>query len=110
MSRKVLFTDGLDPEARKTLEKYSSLFSIEVCENLCREDLQKKISDVEVLSIRTRTVIDAEILKSAKQLKLIARAGTGVDHIDLEAAKSRGIAVMNTASANSVSAAELAIG
>jgi D-3-phosphoglycerate dehydrogenase len=110
MSRKVLFTEGLLSSARSVLLSRKDLCSVEIFEDLSQEELLRAIPDVEVLSIRTRTSIGKEILTAAKKLKLIARAGTGVDHIDLEFANSLGIRVMNTASANSLSAAELTIG
>ncbi|MDB5037533.1 MAG: D-3-phosphoglycerate dehydrogenase [Bacteriovoracaceae bacterium] len=110
MNRKVLFADGLSEEGRTILESYPHLFAFEIYDGLNRADLLKKIEDVEVLSVRTRTAVDKEIIEHGKKLKLIARAGTGVDHIDLKAAESRKILVMNTSSANSISAAELTLG
>lgn len=110
MNRKVLFADGLAKDAEDFLRASCPQNSFEFHAAISRADLLTKMKDVEVLSVRTRTTVDREILTASKSLKLVARAGTGVDHIDLETAAKLGIAVMNTASANSLSAAELTMG
>jgi len=67
------------------------------------------LADVDVLIVRSRTRVTAELLDHAPRLRLIGRPGTGIDNIDLAAATRRGIVVMNTPAGNSISAAEHAI-
>ncbi len=68
------------------------------------------ISDYEILVVRGRTKVDASLIKSAHRLRIIGRAGVGLDNIDLQAAKDAGISVLNTPGAPSTSVAELTIG
>jgi D-3-phosphoglycerate dehydrogenase len=92
MKRKLLFADGLSDDLKHQLEANIPEAQVEVYENLSKPELIKKMPGVEVLGVRTKTNVDRDVLKSSKQLKLIARAGTGVDHIDLQAATQLGIA------------------
>lgn len=80
------------------LEKYSSA-----------SELQKAASDVDAIIIRS-DVIDKDVIKSAKNLKIVVRAGAGYDNVDLAAAKEKGIVVMNTPGQNSNAVAELVFG
>jgi D-3-phosphoglycerate dehydrogenase len=74
-----------------------------------REELQRALAQAHALIVRSETRVTAELLAQAPHLRVIARAGTGVDNIDVPAATRRGIAVMNAPGANTVSAAEHAI-
>ena len=74
-----------------------------------KDDFIKAVADVEGLIVRS-DIVDTTILDAAKNLKVIVRAGAGVDSIDLEAAKQRGICVMNTPGQNSNAVAELVFG
>lgn len=78
-------------------------------EGIARAELLELVAGYDALITRSRTQIDAELVRSAKRLKVIGRGGVGVDNIDLEAASRRGILVLNAPEANNVSAAELAI-
>lgn len=71
--------------------------------------LLEAVADADALIIRS-DVIDAEVLDAAKQLKIVVRAGAGYDNVDLEAATSHGVCVMNTPGQNSNAVAELAFG
>ena len=73
------------------------------------EDLKKEIQDVDALIIRSSTKVNKEILAAAKKLKIIGRAGIGVDNIDCPAATERGVIVVNTPSGNATTTAEHAI-
>ncbi len=68
------------------------------------------ISDYEILVVRGRTKVDASLIKNAPRLRIIGRAGVGLDNIDLQAAKDAGVSVLNTPGAPSTSVAELTIG
>ncbi len=73
-------------------------------------EITRVIGDYEVLVVRGRTKLDASLIKAAKNLKLIGRAGVGLDNIDVQAAKQAGIIVINTPGAPSTSVAELTVG
>ncbi len=74
------------------------------------EELARDLKDAEALIVRSATQVTADLIAAAPKLKVIARAGTGVDNVDVTAASDRGILVMNAAGANSISVAELAVG
>ena len=80
------------------------------CAGKPREELERALAGAAALVVRSETRVTAELLTRAPQLRVIARAGTGVDNIDVHAATRRGVAVMNTPGANTVSAAEHAMG
>ena len=103
---RILICDPIDPEGIEKLKKagYNVAFLMR------REMLKKEIQDCDVLIVRSRTKVTREIIESGKHLKLIARAGSGLDNIDLKAAEERGIAVINTPEASADSVAELTIG
>lgn len=82
---------------------------LKLVERGTREDLLNAVKDAEGLIVRS-DVIDAEVMANAPQLKVIVRAGAGYDNIDLAAATSRGICVMNTPGQNSNAVAELVFG
>ena len=73
-------------------------------------ELLTAVADADALVVRSATRVTREVIDAAPSLRVIARAGTGVDNVDLEAASARGIVVMNAPGANSISVAELALG
>src|SRR5258705_11798248 len=75
-----------------------------------KEELDKDLAGAHALIVRSETRVKADLLARAPHLRVVARAGTGVDTIDVHAATRRGIAVMNTPGANTVSAGEHAMG
>ena len=75
-----------------------------------RPALLEAINDAQAIIIRSGVTADAELLENASQLKAIARAGVGVDNVDLAAATSKGIVVMNTPGGNTISTAEHTFG
>lgn len=106
---KVLTNDGLQQEAIDNLK----LLGMEVTNyHYSKEELKNILKDFDVITIRSATKIDSDILDSLtdeSKLKLIIRAGVGVDNIDVPYAKKIGIEVRNTPNASSDSVAELAI-
>ena len=106
---KVLTNDGLQQEAINNLK----LLGIEVSNyHYSKEELKNILKDFDVITIRSATKIDSDILDSLtnkSNLKLIIRAGVGVDNIDVTYANKLGIEVRNTPNASSDSVAELAI-
>lgn len=105
---KVLVADALDREAVERLKSAG----VEVIEKggLKGPDLIAALSGVEGILVRGATKVTAEVLQGAPSLRVVVRAGTGLDNVDVAAARERGVRVSNTPSANSVSVAELVFG
>jgi D-3-phosphoglycerate dehydrogenase/(S)-sulfolactate dehydrogenase len=106
---KVLVADELSTEGLETLRKVPGL-TVEVKTGLKPGDLKAIVGNYDVLAVRSATKVTAEVLEHPGQLKVIARAGVGVDNIDVEAATRKGVVVMNTPGGNSVAVAELTVG
>jgi D-3-phosphoglycerate dehydrogenase len=102
----VLIAEELSPA---TVEALGPDFEIRHCDGADRSQLLPAIADVDAVLIRSATWIDAEALAAAKRLKVIARAGVGLDNVDVPAATQAGVMVVNAPTSNIVSAAELAI-
>jgi D-3-phosphoglycerate dehydrogenase len=102
---KVLISDKMSPEGIQYLEDQGS-FTVVNRPGMPPEELLKEVSDASALIVRSKTKVTPDVIEAAKELKVIGRAGAGVDNIDLEAATGRGIVVMNTPGGNSVSAGE----
>src|SRR4029077_10968922 len=101
-----------DKVAETGLKLLAATPGIEVanCAGKPREELERALASAQALIVRSETRVTADLLTRAPHLRVIARAGTGVDTIDVPAATRRGIAVMNAPGANTVSAAEHALG
>ncbi|MEW6058207.1 MAG: hydroxyacid dehydrogenase [Bdellovibrionota bacterium] len=102
---KILITDGLAADGLNILKSEKS-FELDVRKATEAPELLKIIGNYDCLVVRSATKVTKEVIEKGTNLKLICRAGAGVDNVDVEAASSRKIAVMNTASANSLAAAE----
>ncbi|MCA9321159.1 MAG: phosphoglycerate dehydrogenase, partial [Planctomycetes bacterium] len=104
---RILVADHLDAAVLAGFEKSG----VEVVDRsgISPEDLQAEIGAFEGLVVRSRTKVTAELLAHAPRLRVIGRAGTGVDNIALNEATRRGVLVMNAPGANSNSAAEHSI-
>ncbi|HZY95190.1 MAG TPA: hydroxyacid dehydrogenase [Candidatus Bathyarchaeia archaeon] len=105
---KVLVCDPIEAEGIRILS--SSGFQVTNEAGVDRSKLANIIGDYDIVVVRGRTRLDARLIKTAKKLKIIGRAGVGLDSIDLEAAKAAGVQVINTPSAPSTSVAELTVG
>ena len=104
---KVLISDKMDALARETFEKRG--VEVDVKTGLSPEELINIIGDYDGLAVRSSTTVTPEILDAAKNMKVIGRAGIGVDNIDVKAATGKGVIVMNTPFGNSITTAEHAI-
>lgn len=104
---KILVTDPLHEDAIKILEEVGE---VEVATGLTKEELLEKIKDADVLVVRSGTKVTRDVIEKAEKLKVIGRAGVGVDNIDVEAATEKGIIVVNAPDASSISVAELTMG
>src|SRR5262245_47512272 len=105
---KILISDNLSKVGVDLLRRNEG-FQVDVNTGMKPEELTRIIGDYDALVVRSETKVTAEIIGAADKLKVIGRAGTGVDNIDVPAATARGIVVMNAAGGNSVTTAEHAI-
>src|SRR3954449_5872722 len=107
MSRPVvLVAEELTPSA---LEVLSSDFEVRTVDGADRAALLPALAGVDALIVRSATHVDGEALAAADRLKVVARAGVGLDNVDVAAATARGVLVVNAPTSNIVSAAEHAI-
>ena len=104
---RVLISDKMSASAMDVFKNRG--LDVDVITGLSKDELIKIIGDYDGLAVRSSTRPDAEIIAAAKNLKVIGRAGIGVDNIDIKAATDRGIVVMNTPFGNAVTTAEHAI-
>ncbi|MED5573556.1 MAG: phosphoglycerate dehydrogenase, partial [Pseudomonadota bacterium] len=104
---KVLISDKLSPRAADIFRERG--VDVDFRPGLRDEELREAIQDADGLAIRSATTVTAELLDAAKNLKVVGRAGIGVDNVDIDAATQRGVVVMNTPFGNSVTTAEHAI-
>lgn len=102
---KVLACDGIDAEALVRLRQAGH--EVAEAKALRGEQLIAALRETQGLIVRGATKVTAEIFPACPQLKVVVRAGTGIDNIDAEAAQAAGVLVTNTPNANSVSVAEL---
>ncbi|MDX6300796.1 MAG: D-3-phosphoglycerate dehydrogenase / 2-oxoglutarate reductase [Nocardioidaceae bacterium] len=102
----VLIAEELSPA---TVEALGPDFEIRSCDGADRADLLAAIAEVDALLVRSATKVDAEALAAAHRLKVVARAGVGLDNVDVRAATQNGVMVVNAPTSNIVSAAELAV-
>ncbi len=104
---RVLISDKMDPNAAKIFEERGC--DVDVITGETPEQLIARIGDYDGLAIRSSTKVTKEILAAATNLKVIGRAGIGVDNVDIPAASAQGVVVMNTPFGNSITTAEHAI-
>ncbi|HHL40500.1 MAG TPA: phosphoglycerate dehydrogenase [Deltaproteobacteria bacterium] len=105
---KVLISDSMSDKAREVFEKTPGI-ECDVQTGLSPDELREKIKEYHGLVVRSATKVTAHILEAAENLKVIGRAGTGVDNIDVPAATKKGVVVMNTPGGNTVTTAEHAV-
>ncbi|WP_106536394.1 phosphoglycerate dehydrogenase [Haloactinopolyspora alba] len=103
----VLIAEQLSPA---TVDALGPDFEIRSVDGADRDALLPAIADVDAILVRSATKVDAEAIEAAKNLKVIARAGVGLDNVDVKAATQAGVMVVNAPTSNITSAAELAIG
>jgi D-3-phosphoglycerate dehydrogenase / 2-oxoglutarate reductase len=102
----VLVAEELSPAG---VDLLSEQFEVRHVDGADRSALLPAIADVDAIIVRSATKVDAEALAAARQLKVVARAGVGLDNVDVPAATARGVMVVNAPASNIVSAAEHAI-
>ncbi len=108
MNKKILITDPIEKACIDILAENG--FNVDLKPGLKESEIIELINGYNVLIVRSGTKVTSRIIKSASNLEMIARAGAGVDNIDVDAATSRGIIVMNTPGGNTISTAEHTFG
>ena len=107
MSPKVLIADQLSPAAVDIFKERGIAAEVKV--GLAKEELEKIIAGYDGLAVRSSTKVTEKVLEAGKKLRVVGRAGIGVDNIDVKAATAKGVIVMNTPFGNSITTAEHAI-
>lgn len=103
----VLITDNINEKAVAILENHCT---VRYKKKLSAEELLKEIEDVDALMIRSASTVTPEVLKKAKKLKIVGRAGVGTDNINLPAATQKGVIVVNSPEGNTIAASEHTVG
>jgi len=103
----ILIADGLEENGQAILR---STASIDNHTGISPEELIQIIPEYDAMIVRSRTEVTAQLFEASKRLKVVGRAGVGVDNIDLEAAKAHGVTVVNAPRSTSLAVAELTLG
>lgn len=106
MKKKVIIAEKIDKCGIELLQKE---FDTDVCIGISREELLERIHEYDALVVRSATKVNAELLEKATNLKMVGRAGNGIDNIVVSEATKRGVIVANTPESNIVSACEISI-
>lgn len=102
---KVLITDKINEIAKNILLEGKNI-EADILPTMSEDELSEKIVDYDALMIRSETKVTKKILDAGKKLKIIGRAGVGVDNVDVEAATQNGVIVVNSPDGNTIAAAE----
>jgi len=102
---KVLLLDGIDPAGVDVIQRSRGIEPF-VHDKISREELLRIIGDADGVIVRSSTVVDSELMQKATRLKVVGRAGVGVDNVDIDAATERGILVMNSPGGSTTTTAE----
>jgi D-3-phosphoglycerate dehydrogenase len=100
----ILISDPVDEQCQEIFR--SEGYAVDYRTGLAGDALKAALAEADVLIVRSQTQVTAELLEGAKRLKVVGRAGAGVDNIDVEAATRQGVLVMNTPGGNTISTAE----
>src|SRR5438132_838884 len=102
---KVLLLDGIDPAGIEVIKRSNSIEAI-VHDKISRDQLMSIVDDVDGIIVRSSTSVDRELMQHSRRLKVVGRAGVGVDNVDLDAATEYGILVMNSPGGSTTTTAE----
>lgn len=101
---KILANDGIDPLGKSLLEKAG--FTVDTT-NIPQAELAGRLNEYDAITVRSATKVRKELIDGCPNLKLIGRGGVGMDNIDVEYARDKGLTVVNTPASSSISVAEL---
>lgn len=102
---RVLVTDGVSSRGVEVLKQLPQ-FEVVECKSMSEAELLERIVDVDALVVRSQTKVTAKVFEKSNRLKVVGRAGVGVDNVDVDSATSKGVVVMNTPAGNTISTAE----
>src|SRR5436190_8722012 len=105
----VLLLDGIDPAGIEVIERTGAITAV-VHDKISREDLMGIIADFDGVIVRSATIIDRGLFERTKRLKVVGRAGVGVDNVDIDAATEHGVLVMNSPGGSTTTTAEHTVG
>jgi D-3-phosphoglycerate dehydrogenase len=104
---KLLANDGIDPAGKALLE--AAGFVVDTV-NIPQDELPARLNEYDAITVRSATKVRKALLDACPNIKLVGRGGVGVDNIDVDYAKEKGVAVFNTPASSSLSVAELVFG
>src|SRR6476646_6860739 len=104
---KILVCDPVSPKGISLLEQRPEFKVVVLPKRLPEAELLPLVQDAVALVVRSETKVTKAVIEAAKQLRVVGRAGVGVDNVDVEAATQAGVVVMNTPGGNTISTAEL---
>jgi len=103
---KILIADPISESGLTVFQSHNGDFKVDARSKLSLDDLKKAAADVDAIIVRSETKITADVLASCKKIRIVGRAGVGVDNIDVTAASRQGVIVVNVPGGNTISAAE----
>src|SRR5213592_2542923 len=104
---KILVCDPVSPKGVSLLEQRPEFQVVVLPKRLSEAELLPVVEDAVALVVRSETKVTKAVIEAARNLRVVGRAGVGVDNVDVEAATQRGVVVMNTPGGNTISTAEL---
>src|SRR5262245_54447941 len=104
---KILVCDPVSPKGIALLQERPEFEVVVLNKRLSDEELLSVVKDVVALVVRSETKVRGKVIWAAAKLRVVGRAGVGVDNVDVEAATQHGVVVMNTPGGNTISTAEL---
>lgn len=107
---KILVCDPISPKGIALLQQRPEFQVVVLPKRLSEAELLPVVTDAVAMVVRSETKVTRKVLEAAAQLRVVGRAGVGVDNVDVEAATQRGVVVMNTPAGNTISTAELSFG
>ena len=104
---KIIICDPISPKGIALLQQRPEFQVVVLPKRLTEAELLPIVADATALVVRSETKVTQKVIEAAKQLKVVGRAGVGVDNVDIEASTQHGVVVMNTPGGNTVTTAEL---
>src|SRR3954468_18605889 len=107
---KILVCDPISPKGIALLQQRPEFEVVVLPKRLSEAELLPLVKDVAAMVVRSETKVTAKVIEGASNLKVVGRAGVGIDNVDVEAATQHGVVVMNTPGGNTITTAELTFG
>src|SRR3954465_1880050 len=107
---KILVCDPISPKGIALLQQRPEFEVVVLPKRLSEAELLTVVRDVVAMVVRSETKVSAKVIEAAPELRVVGRAGVGIDNVDVEAATQRGVVVMNTPAGNTITTAELTFG